>query len=469
MSVKIIQRVTKYLERVMTAPGQELSNWAKFIRFQIQLWRFCARRLWENNVMAMSAALSFRTIFALIPILVLGFLLMKSFGALEASEQRLHEFLVSSGLEQITVRQQVTEAAEGVGTGRSARGAEAKVINVADEIEELVTRIESKLTVGRLGPVGAALLIWSAMALVGTIERSLNRIFGVPQGRGLARRILLYWAVVTLGPLLLAGASYAGQELANLSAKTPILSWLLAGVGWTGPIIVGVLMVGALYKLMPNTHVRLRSAASGALVAVSLWLVAKWAFAIYIRELVGTGSLYGSLGLVPLSLVWLNCSWWIFLFGAELAHTAVNLDRIQSAHQAERIVLGPSDLLAAAIAVARLYSAGCGPVTIDELATKLNLPDESIDRLIDRLTRSGVVCPVSERPDASFVLARPAEKISVLRVLEMDGLPADQSDLSASRASRRYADEIADKVVQVQQRAGAALGQLTLAEFIDAE
>ena len=159
MNVKIIQRVTKYLERLMTAPGQELSNWAKFVRFQIRLWRFCARRLWENNVMAMSAALSFRTIFALIPILVLGFLLMKSFGALEASEQRLHEFLVSSGLEQIAIGQEVAEMPEKEGASLSTSPAETKVINVVDEIEKLVTRIESKLTVGRLGPVGAALLI----------------------------------------------------------------------------------------------------------------------------------------------------------------------------------------------------------------------------------------------------------------------------------------------------------------------
>ena len=463
MSVKIIQRVTKYLERLMTAPAQELSNWAKFVRFQIQLWRFCAGRLWENNVMAMSAALSFRTIFALVPILVLGFLLVKSFGAFEAGTEQLRKFLVSSGFEQITIGQEVAEAPDGGGTGPSTRAAEPKVINVADEIEALVTQIETKLTVGRIGPVGAALLIWSAMALVGTIERCLNRIFGVPQRRGLARRILLYWTAVTLGPLLLAGVSYAGQELANLSAETLVLSWLLAGAGWVGPIIVNVVMVAALYKLMPNTQVSLHSAASGAFVVVLLWLVAKWAFAMYVRECVGTGNLYGSLGLLPLSLVWLNCSWWIFLFGAQLAHTAVNLGRIQSAHEAGRIILGPSDLLAAAIAIATSYCAGCGPLTFNELSTKLNLPNESIDWLVDRLTRSGVVCPVGEGPDASFVLARPAERIPILRVLEMDRLP------ESPRAAGRYAGEIADKVAQVQQQVASSLGHLTLADLLDAK
>ena len=444
MHIRIIQRITKYIERLMTAPGQELSNWAKFLRFQIQLWRFCARRLWENNVMAMSAALSFRTIFALIPILVLGFLLVNSFGYLEASKQQLRQLLASSGFEQITVDPQATEIPQGQGSDAPQRTAQTRVINVADEIEGLLTRIESKLTVERVGPVGAVLLIWSAMALVGTIERCLNRIFGVPRRRGLARRVLLYWAVVTLGPLLLAGAGYAGQALSDLSTATPVLSWLLAGIGWAGPIIVGVLVVGALYKLIPNTQVSLRSAAGGALVAVPLWLAAKWAFAIYIRELVGAGSLYGSLGLVPLSLVWLNCSWWVFLFGAELAHTAVNLNRMQSAHQAGLITLGPADLLAAALAVAQPYSAGRGPIAFNELATKLNLPNESVDWLVDRLTRNGVVCAVSERPDASFVLARPADKISILRVLEMDG------GSESSGSPGRYDAEIADKVARVQ-------------------
>ena len=97
------------------------------------------------------------------------------------------------------------------------------------------------------------------------------------------------------------------------------------------------------------------------------------------------------------------------------------------------------------------------------------LPNESIDWLVDRLTRSGVVCPVSadqsdlSGPDAGFVPARPAAKIPILRVLEMDGLP------ESPRANGRYAPEIANKVARVQQQAVSSLGHLTPADLIDAE
>lgn len=81
----------------------------------------------------------------------------------------------------------------------------------------------------------------------------------------------------------------------------------------------------------------------------SLWLVAKWGFAIYVTKLVGTGNLYGALGLLPLFLIWLNLSWLLFLFGAELANAAANLDTMNLEEQAGRTMLGPSDVLAAAV------------------------------------------------------------------------------------------------------------------------
>ena len=76
-----------------------------------------------------------------------------------------------------------------------------------------------------------------------------------------------------------------------------------------------------------------------------------------------------AIALLPLFLIWLNFSWWIFLFGAELAHTAANLQRIQSAERSEHIMLGPADLLAATVAVAQSYQGGGGPVNITPAAS----------------------------------------------------------------------------------------------------
>jgi len=331
--MKALQTVRQRVVRMLTSPGEELGSWARFVRFQVRLWYFCVRRLRENNALAMSSALSFRTIFAMVPAIVLGIVVLKSFGALEDSKQALREVLAGSGLSEIVV----------VGHGPATRPTTRpqSTTNVAEEIEKIVTRVEKKLTFGRLGPIGVALLIWSALTLLTTMERSLNRIFAARRSRGLGRRVMLYWSAMTLGPIALFVAGYVSDQAAALFEGAGRLGWMLAAVGWVQPILVGIVLLTALYVLMPNTKVPVRSALGGAVVALPLWLLAKWGFGVYVRELVGTDNLYGSLGLLPLFLLWLNLSWYLFLFGGQIAHTAANLGEMTFAGRGEPAGAGP--------------------------------------------------------------------------------------------------------------------------------
>lgn len=441
------------LEGLLTAPGEELGRWGRFLRYQIHLWRFCGRRLREHNAAAMSSALSFRTIFALVPALALAILVMKSVGLVEHGKRSLREFLTRSGFEQIAlVRPARTATAPA-----SAPATRPKTINVAESIEKFVTQAERKLTFGAIGPAGVVLLIWTALTLLTTMEGSLNRIFGAPRSRAMTRRVPLYWSVVTLGPVMLAATVYLGGVAAAACRHLAGVSWILAALNWAGPPVVGIILLAALYKLLPNTHVRYRSALGGAVVAVPLWMVAKWAFALYVTAVVGKGSLYGALGLLPLFLLWLNLCWMIFLFGAELASTAANLERMWSAELADSVTLGPSDLLAAALAVARPYARGAGPVAFPEIVAAVNLPPQSVRRLLDRLSSAGILAEVGSDRAGGYTLARPAEIIRVADVMEMAG--------SAQTPGARYDGGIAQAVAAVGERARDALGELTLAEL----
>ena len=454
-----INRIREHIERALTTPGEELGRWARFGRFQVELWRFCARRLRENNIVAMSAALSYRTIFAMIPVLVLAFLVLKSVGALEDSKRSLRTFLDATGFTQIVALRE----GDGVSATQPTETEIApppEVINVADKIEELVTQVEGKLTFSRIGPIGGALLIWTALTLLTTMERSLNRIFAAPRTRSLTRRVLLYWSAMTLGPLALTAAAYMGQDIVGTFRHAPGLSWVLVGVGWTWPIIVGVLLLSALYALLPNTTVRYRSALGGALAAVPLWLTAKWGFAQYVQHLVVSGNLYGVLGALPLFLLWLNLSWMIFLFGAQLAHTAANLKGMRLAEDAEKSVLGPSDVMAAAIAVAQPYHAGKGVVTFDDIAARLNMPGEAVQQLINQLSDSGIICAADGRGKTGYLLVRPPDKVTILELLQI-GDPRNNPSENAY-----YDGNIAAAVAQVQGLAQAPLEIMTLADIL---
>ncbi len=444
------------VERILTAPGDELGRWSRFARFQIRLWRTCARRLWENNLTAMSAAMSFRTIFALIPAIVLAVLILKGVGVLEDGKKNLRQFLMGSGLTQIAVM------AQGEETTTAPSDEPGKVFNVADEIERLVEKVEAKLTFGRIGPVGALLFIWTALTLLTTIERSLNRIFGATRARPIARRVLLYWSVLTLGPLVLIVVGYLSRRSTQFLEDTVPWLWALSFVAWAAPIVVGILVLALLYKHMPNTHVPYRSAIGGAIVAVPLWLVAKWAFALYVSKLVGGGNVYGALGLLPLFLVWLNLSWMILLFGAQLSHAATNLGDWESEETQPVLDLGPSDLLATAIAVAQPYMAGRGPVAVDEVVQRLALPRDSVQRLLDRLNAAMVICPTDGDGDidSSYVLRKPADKITILEIAGVDGPDG------AAYLARGHDSQIRDSVEGAWERARSAIGDFTLSQAI---
>ena len=182
----IRDKLKSRIESLLTTPGQELGRWARFLRFQIQLWRFCMRRLRQHNAMAMSAALSFRTIFNLIPILVLAILVMKSVGVLQDSKDSLRKLLDTAGFSQIRLLDDSSSEAAKL-QDQTTLPSDTRN-SAADEIMNLVENVENQLTFSRVGPVGIALLIWTSVTLLTTIERSLNRIYEARASRGVFRQ-----------------------------------------------------------------------------------------------------------------------------------------------------------------------------------------------------------------------------------------------------------------------------------------
>jgi hypothetical protein len=104
--MKIIDRLQKRKTSFLSAPLDELTRWTRFLRYQWELWGFCAERLRRNNAMAMSSALSFRTIFALIPALVLAVIILKPFGLVETTKTGIQDILSAVGVDEIAVKQE---------------------------------------------------------------------------------------------------------------------------------------------------------------------------------------------------------------------------------------------------------------------------------------------------------------------------------------------------------------------------
>jgi membrane protein len=190
--------------------------------------------------------------------------------------------------------------------------------SIARQVMGALNQFSAKAS--RVGAMGFAFLLVTALSLVLTIDKTLNGIWRVRRARPLAQRVLMYWAVLTLGPLalaaLLAGASYAA------SVSRGLVSALPAVLGLVLDLMEFALVAGggaALFRYVPNTTVRWGHAlAGGFFVAVGLEL-AKKGLALYLNTLPAMSAIYGAFAAVPILLLWIYIVWVVVLLGAVIA------------------------------------------------------------------------------------------------------------------------------------------------------
>lgn len=221
---------------------------------------------------------------------------------------------------------------------------------ISDTVLEYVNGFAAQAS--RLSMAGAVLFFATAIGCLLTIDRTLNRIWGAARPRPLAQRLILYWALLTVAPLVLgasitANGMFVGQWLRGGDFETArrfwfaSLTWLATGTG---------LML--LYRLVPNTAVRWREAAIGAIVTTLLVQVLREALGSYLGNFSTYTVIYGAFSVLPVLLLWLFIAWLLVLLGALLAS---NL-RYWTHDIAPSPVPSPADGFADALAIVRLLA-----------------------------------------------------------------------------------------------------------------
>ncbi len=190
--------------------------------------------------------------------------------------------------------------------------------NIARNVLGYLTQFASKAS--RLGAAGLALLLVTALALIFTIDRTLNSIWRVKRSRPFAQRLLVYWAALTLGPVLLAASltitSYA------LSASKSMVGFFPGGLRLLLDALEFVLLaagMAALYKYVPNTNVKRAHAWTGGVFVATGFMGAKKLLAIYLASIPTYSAIYGAFATAPILLLWIYIAWIIVLLGAVIA------------------------------------------------------------------------------------------------------------------------------------------------------
>lgn len=278
-----------------------------------------------------------------------------------------------------------------------------------------------------LGVVGLAVV---AVMLLATVEAALNTIWRVRERRAWVARLMAYWTLLTLGPLLLAaGLSLsstvlAGARLAGLAGELGNAREVLARVA---PLAFAVLGFTALYTALPNRHVSIRHAAAGGLVAALLFEALKIAFGVFVAGIASVHAIYGALAALPLFLTWMYFTWAIVLFGAVVVAAwpewlAAQRDTTAPPQTPVSRLARALQILAALEAAAR---AG-GPTRADDLLAATNGDREGMMQAVVGLEDGGYV---ARTQGGELVLARDVGAVTLYELYSRFGVGPRRDDV----------------------------------------
>jgi membrane protein len=384
----------KALKELLTTPATDLSRAGRFLVRQYRLWSHCFRLLRKNRVEQLAAALSYYTIFGIVPLAIAVVLIFHSIPAYRQMGEELKDILYEE-LRLTSIQYPDPDEPE-------------KHIALTDYFDGIINRFFAGVDKGSLGVVSAVLLVWAALRLLSIIEGAFNHMWYVPRGRPFLHRVINYWALLTLVPLLFGTALY-------MTTRYSILQSIRTGVPTVvGPVIsylASAAILFVLYLIMPNAKVQAGPAAKGAVIAALVWSFARWGFTAYVTRLIPYSTIYGVLGLIPLGIFWVYVTWVIVLFGLQLTFAIQHFDTLETAEIAEaeevegRFIANDMTAIAVAREIAAAFEDNRGPISTDDVCSRLDIPGEFGERLLDQLVARGVLAKTME-PRRGFVPAR---------------------------------------------------------------
>ncbi len=328
---------------------------------------------WER-----AATLSFTTVLSLLPIAVL----VLSVLSIPARTAQLRSFFIDTVVPYLAASEELQN--------------------------EIKATIETEITadVFRLGAGTSVFvilgLIVASVALLVSAERVFGRIWKVQTSRTYFQKIVAFWMILTTSPLLITLSLYVEQKLGTqFSGAHPAFKTLYEVLI---PVVISCFAFSVIYLFLPHTKVRLLPALIGAVVAGLLWEALKAGFVLYAHQASKLTSLYGSLGMVPIFLIFVYLTWTVILWGGELSYTAQHYRRLvrdlrlhrrtEESGRYSPVLLG----LALLEHVARAYRAGRRGALLESVADSLDCYTEEFQPIVRRLVDTGVLVESAQEP-----------------------------------------------------------------------
>ncbi|MBN2704013.1 MAG: YihY/virulence factor BrkB family protein [Pontiellaceae bacterium] len=317
-----------------------------------------------------------------------------------------------------------------------------------------------------LGGITGVVFLYIVFKLLSAIEESFNQIWGVQTPRSLLGKVRNYISVLVVAPVLMLLARTASGTLSytvNNEWLGPFVRTLLQ----LAPVLVMTLAFVAVFLFLPNTRVRFRAALTGALASATLAILLqdflmKFGSAVFSSE---KYSVYGSFAAVPVFLLWMYLNWGILLFGAELAFAIQN----RETYAAERLVGRASTISRLEVAVlimqeaVLVFRSGDAALDIARLSREQHIPQRLINRVIEVLVRGGFLAHAVVEGEDRCVLLRDPNQIYVKQIFDLvntDGVSPKELGLTGSVAGKHVL-EVVNSSLEM------AVGSMTMQQLVD--
>jgi len=359
--------------------------------------RYAYTRFQQDNGARQAAGLSYASLLALVPLVAIGLSILAAFPAFTPIRERLRDAILS------VVAQE----------------------NAGDAVQLMQSFLENAQDLTGPGVVG---LMATSVLLMWNIQGALDTIWRIREPRPLATSFLVYWAVLTIGPLFLGAtltlSSYAfalveGSGLDATAGGLLLGSRLLA-------VLIGTVFFSVIYFVVPNRPVEFSAALAGGATTAVLLEVLKAAFGIYLASVPSYQIVYGALATLPIFLMWMYLVWTIVLLGAEVA---AGLPEWRTAARRGRTLDTPGDRLALALALlGRLRTAQREGrvVRLAQLTRGLPATPIELDQTLQRLRATGFTARTA---GGRVVLTRDLAQVTLLDLLRQLDLQLDPAGL----------------------------------------
>lgn len=267
-----------------------------------------------------------------------------------------------------------------------------------------------------LGPIGLISLLVTSVMLFVHVEDCFNDIWHITKARAFYLRILLFYAVVTLGPLIFSFSIYQATQLIPDDFIVSTFVWKIIR-----EILLVFVFCTILFKFLPNTRVQFKYAIIPAFTVTLILEALKFFFSFYLNIAFRADSnysiLYGAIGIIPFTLLWLYLSWTILLFGGATSYCMQNMRLLllrkfyDSPGKDSWVFLGayaPIEILSALV---RHLCDGDPPPTAESLSVECVYPTQAIEAILARFKKLGIVNVIEGEFSKSYILARPFDAI----------------------------------------------------------